>query len=67
MAKLARDVMTSDPACCTVDTTLDEVARLAPMAARGDAALPARYAHFARGLRHYVLGSADSAAATFSS
>lgn len=28
MAKLARDVMTSDPACCTVDTTLDEVAKL---------------------------------------
>ena len=26
--KLARDVMTSDPACCTIDTTLDEVARL---------------------------------------
>ena len=26
--KLARDVMTSDPACCTVDTMLDEVARL---------------------------------------
>jgi len=28
MAKLARDVMTSDPACCTVETTLDEVAKL---------------------------------------
>jgi CBS domain-containing protein len=28
MAKLARDVMTPDPACCTVTTTLDQVARL---------------------------------------
>jgi len=28
MAKLARDVMTADPACCTPQTTLDEVARL---------------------------------------
>jgi CBS domain-containing protein len=28
MAKLARDVMTPDPACCTPDTTLDEVAKL---------------------------------------
>ena len=28
MAKLARDVMTSDPACCTSDTTLDQVARM---------------------------------------
>jgi len=26
--KLARDVMTPDPACCTPHTTLDEVARL---------------------------------------
>lgn len=28
MAKLARDVMTPDPACCTPNTTLNEVARL---------------------------------------
>jgi CBS domain-containing protein len=28
MAKLARDVMTPDPACCTAHTTLDEVAKL---------------------------------------
>jgi CBS domain-containing protein len=28
MAKSARDVMTEGPACCTPDTTLDEVARL---------------------------------------
>lgn len=42
---------------------LDEVARLAGVAVRGDTALPARYAHFARGLRYYVLGSADSAVA----
>ena len=28
MAMLARDVMTPDPACCTPQTTLDEVARL---------------------------------------
>lgn len=28
MAKLARDVMTSDPACCTPQTMLDEVAQL---------------------------------------
>jgi len=28
MAKLARDVMTRDPACCTSDTTLDQVARM---------------------------------------
>ena len=28
MAKLARDVMTPDPACCTPNTTLDEVAKL---------------------------------------
>lgn len=28
MAKLARDVMTPDPACCTPHTTLDEVAKL---------------------------------------
>jgi CBS domain-containing protein len=28
MAKLARDVMTTDPACCTADMTLNQVARL---------------------------------------
>ena len=28
MAKLARDVMTPDPACCTADATLDQVAKL---------------------------------------
>jgi CBS domain-containing protein len=28
MAKLARDIMTFDPACCSLDTPLDEVARL---------------------------------------
>jgi CBS domain-containing protein len=28
MGKLARDVMTPDPACCTPTTTLDEVAKL---------------------------------------
>jgi CBS domain-containing protein len=28
MAQLARDVMTAEPACCTPETTLDEVARL---------------------------------------
>jgi len=28
MAQFARDVMTPDPACCTPDTTLDEVAKL---------------------------------------
>ena len=28
MAKLARDVMTSDPACCSAHTTLDLVARM---------------------------------------
>lgn len=28
MAKVARDVMTADPACCSPNTTLDEVARL---------------------------------------
>jgi CBS domain-containing protein len=28
MAKLARDVMTPDPACCTPNTTLDDVAKL---------------------------------------
>jgi CBS domain-containing protein len=33
MAKLARDVMTPDPACCTPNTTLDEVAK---MMARND-------------------------------
>jgi CBS domain-containing protein len=33
MAKLARDVMTPDPACCSPHTTLDEVAK---MMARND-------------------------------
>jgi CBS domain-containing protein len=28
MARLARDVMTTDPACCTPETTLDQVAKL---------------------------------------
>lgn len=28
MSKLARDVMTPDPACCTSGTTLDQVAKL---------------------------------------
>jgi CBS domain-containing protein len=28
MAKFARDVMTPDPACCTPNTSLDEVAKL---------------------------------------
>lgn len=28
MAKLARDVMTPDPACCSPNTTLDDVAKL---------------------------------------
>jgi CBS domain-containing protein len=28
MAKLARDVMTADPACCTPQTTLDQVAKM---------------------------------------
>lgn len=28
MPKLARDVMTPDPACCTPNTTLDQVAKL---------------------------------------
>lgn len=28
MAKLARDVMTQEPACCTPHTTLDQVAKL---------------------------------------
>src|SRR5215213_5689992 len=28
MAKLARDVMTVNPACCTPETTLDQVAKL---------------------------------------
>ena len=28
MAKLARDVMTPDPACCTASTSVDEVAKL---------------------------------------
>jgi CBS domain-containing protein len=28
MTKVARDVMTSDPACCTPNTTLDQVAKM---------------------------------------
>ena len=28
MTKLARDVMTPDPACCTPDTPVDEVAKM---------------------------------------
>jgi CBS domain-containing protein len=28
MSKLARDVMTANPACCTPDTTLDQVAKM---------------------------------------
>jgi CBS domain-containing protein len=28
MTKLARDVMTSDPACCSPQTTVDEIAKL---------------------------------------
>ena len=28
MGKLARDVMTANPACCTPDTTLDQVAKM---------------------------------------
>jgi CBS domain-containing protein len=28
MGQLARDVMTPDPACCTPDTTLDQVAKM---------------------------------------
>jgi CBS domain-containing protein len=28
MGRVARDVMTADPACCTPETTLDEVAKL---------------------------------------
>ena len=28
MAKLARDVMTADPACCSPETTLDQVAKM---------------------------------------
>ena len=28
MAKIARDVMTADPACCTPETTLDQVAKM---------------------------------------
>jgi CBS domain-containing protein len=28
MAKLARDVMTTDPACCSVSTTLDQIAKM---------------------------------------
>jgi CBS domain-containing protein len=28
MTKIARDVMTPDPACCSPDTTLDQVARM---------------------------------------
>ena len=44
MTKLARDVMTPRPACCTPQTTLDEVAKLmaqndcgeSPVVDRGD-------------------------------
>ncbi len=28
MGRIARDVMTPEPACCTADTTLDEIAKL---------------------------------------
>ena len=28
MAKLARDVMTTNPACCSRETTLDRIAQL---------------------------------------
>jgi CBS domain-containing protein len=28
MARLARDIMTPDPACCSPNTTLDDVARM---------------------------------------
>jgi CBS domain-containing protein len=28
MTKIARDVMTADPACCTPETTLDQVAKM---------------------------------------
>jgi CBS domain-containing protein len=28
MAQLARDVMTPDPSCCTLETTLDQVAKM---------------------------------------
>jgi CBS domain-containing protein len=28
MAKIARDIMTSDPACCSPNTTLDQVAKM---------------------------------------
>jgi CBS domain-containing protein len=28
MAKLARDVMTPDPACCSAETTLDQIAKM---------------------------------------
>ncbi len=28
MSKLAKDLMTADPQCCTADTTLNEVAKL---------------------------------------
>jgi CBS domain-containing protein len=38
MARVARDVMTPEPACCTVDTTLDEVAKL--MVARNCGEIP---------------------------
>jgi CBS domain-containing protein len=38
MAKVARDLMTSNPACCTRETTLDQVARL--MAARDCGEIP---------------------------
>ena len=36
MAKLARDVMTPDPACCSPGTTLDEVAKLMAQADCGE-------------------------------
>jgi CBS domain-containing protein len=38
MLKLARDVMTGNPACCTLRTTLDEVAKL--MAANNCGEIP---------------------------
>jgi CBS domain-containing protein len=36
MAKVARDVMTPDPACCSPNTTLDEVAKLMAQADCGE-------------------------------
>jgi CBS domain-containing protein len=35
MAKLARDVMTPEPVCCTADTPLNEVAKLVREVSRG--------------------------------